>query len=110
MQNQRVCEFAPKPWYIARRLSLDFDHRGLVTEDPCYSHSNTFWGQYGLPFRFETTRPVLYERRHEMDLQRWRPFHRAQLPLAYLLDNVLGGLIKRSSMTNGNQFYTRLQD
>jgi hypothetical protein len=51
------------------------------------------------------TRPALDERRDEMDLH-----HPAQLSLAYLLNNVLGGLIERCSMANGNQFYTRLQD
>jgi hypothetical protein len=109
MQDQKVRELASKRRNAMWRLSLDADNRRLVTEDTGYPDRNPVLGQDPLPFRFEKFSPVHYERRHEIDLDSWRPSHGAQLFLAHLPDNVLSDLAKLCSMTNRDQFYTRLE-
>jgi hypothetical protein len=109
MQGQKVREFASKRRYGMWWLSLDVDHWRLVTEDTGYPDRNPVLGQDPLPFRFEKASPVLDERCHEIDLDSWRPSHRAQSFLAHPPDNVLSDLVKLCSMTNRDQFCTRFE-
>jgi hypothetical protein len=81
----------------------------LVTEDTGYPDCNPVLSQDPMPSRCEKASPVLDERRHEIDLDNWRPCHDAQSVPAHPPDNVLSDLAKLCSITNRDQFDTRFE-